>query len=142
MNVSFYSCLCTIVNMGNLSQSCYYVFLFLWINFSFLSNYLLWNLSYETNLLNGNVLWTISTYHYSIIGFIDLAINIIFVNYFLECCWFIISVKVSIECVLVTIISVKWTNSLNLIFIINKIYLNPNILNILLLVGLDIYLPN
>jgi len=54
------------------------------INFSFLSNYLLRNLSYNTDLLNGNVLKTISTYHYSIIGFTDLIINIIFVNYFLN----------------------------------------------------------
>ena len=85
---------------------------FLWINFSFQSNYLLWNLSYETNLLNGNVLWTISTYHYSIIGFIDLIINIILwtTSWMLVVYYF--SFKVSIECVLVTIISVNWTTSL------------------------------
>ena len=41
-------------------------------------------MSYKTDLLNGNVFWTISTYHYSIIGFIDLIINIIYVNYFLS----------------------------------------------------------
>ena len=115
---------------------------FLWINFSFLSNYLLWNLSYETDLLNDNVLWTISTYHYSIIGFIDLIINIILWTTSWMLLIYYFSFKVSIECVLVTIISVKLNYFINLIFIINKTYLNSNILIILLLVGLDLYLPN
>ena len=79
--VSFYSCLCISVDMDNLSQYCY-VSLFLWIKLWFLSNYLLKNLSYKTDLLNSNMLQISSTCYCLIIGLTDLTINIIFVNFF------------------------------------------------------------
>jgi len=49
-----------------------------------LSNYLLINLYYKTDLLNSDVLRTISAYYCLIIGFTDLTININFVNYSLN----------------------------------------------------------
>ena len=47
-----------------------------------MSNYLLRNMSYKTDLLDSNVLRISSTCYCLIIGLTDLTINIIFVNFF------------------------------------------------------------